>query len=406
MRTIIRNSGIMFTLLILIFTGFCSTGTEDIQYEYKVPQQTSDGWETTSLSNVGMDEASITEMMNILLNRDDHYIHGLLIIKNGKLVFEEYFDGYEFDYAREAINLENNTLDLVYTEFNRDRVHMCSSMTKSVTSIVFGIAKDKGYINNINAKMFSFFPEYSHLKNSEKEKITIAHMLAMATGLPWYDNLGPVYDPNNDEYKLLFNENPLHFILDRDVIATPGTTFHYNSGVTVLLGEIVRRETGQVMRKFAKDNLFIPLGIENFIWYTLENDQKITHASGMLYLRPRDMAKLGQLYLNEGVWNGNRIISAQWVRDSVKESIGVPADTWEEHRAFGYGYQWWLDSYASRTVDAYAAKGWGGQYIVVIPEKNLVFVHTSGAYENDNMWNVPFMFYDLIENYLLPAVNE
>lgn len=406
MRKSLNTIGITVLLVTLVFANSCNSSTKSTGYKYIIPQQTDDGWETASLNSVGMDEGPLEEMMNILLNRYDHYIHGLVIIKDGKLVFEEYFNGSEFDYALDVINFEDNTLDLVFKEFNRDTIHMCSSMTKSVTSIVFGIARDHGFIPNLNEKMFSFFPDYSYLNNSEKAKITIAHMLAMATGMLWYDDVAPVYDPRNDEYKMLFHENPLQFILDRDVVDAPGSVFHYNSGITVLLGEIIRRATGQHMRKFAKDNLFTPLGIDNFIWYTLKNDQRITHASGMLYLRPRDMAKLGQLYLNEGVWNGNRIISAQWVRDSIKQSISIPADTWEEHRSYGYGYQWWLDSYANRTVDAFAAKGWGGQFIVVIPQKNLVFVHTAGAYKNDNMWNVPYMFYDLIENFILPAVNE
>jgi CubicO group peptidase (beta-lactamase class C family) len=406
MKKALNTTGVLVVLFYFLLTCSCNTETGSTVYEYSIPLQTGDGWGTASLNSVGMDEGPLKEMMNDLLNRNDHYLHGLLIIKDGKLVFEEYFDGYEFDYSIDVINSQDNSLDLVFKEFNLDTVHMCSSMTKSVTSIVFGIARDQGYIPNLNEKMFSFFPDYSYLKNSEKVKITVAHMLAMATGLPWHDDVAPVYDPRNDEYQMLYHDNPIHFILDRDVVSAPGTTFHYNSGITVLLGEIIRRQTGQHMRIFARENLFTPLGINNFIWYTLENDQRITHASGMLYLRPRDMAKLGQLYLNEGVWNGNRIVSAQWVRDSIKQSINIPADTWEEHRAFGYGYQWWLDSYTNRTVDAFAAKGWGGQFFVVIPEKNLVFVHTAGAYEDDNMWNVPYMFYDLLERFILPAINE
>lgn len=390
--------------LLLLLAWGCSTEDNTSAYQYQIPTQTTDGWQTASLSDVGVDEVPLVNLMNFLLDRDDHLIHGLLIVKDNRLVFEEYFPGYEFDYALDVIDFDNNTLDLVYKDFNRDTLHMCSSMTKSVTSLVFGTVLDRGIIQGVNQKMFQFFPEYSDLNIGQKKLITIEHMLTMSTGLPWDDSSAPNYDPLNDEYQLLFQEDPIRFILAMDLIAQPGTQFEYNSGTTTLLGEIARRSSATHFRQLARENLFTPLGINDFLWYSLENKPEITHASGMLYLKPRDMAKIGQLLLNDGLWNGNRIVSSKWISDSLEEVISLPSYYLDEHRAYGYGYLWWLDTYANQTVDAYAAKGWGGQFIVTIPSLNMVVVHTAGGYIEDDMWNVPLMYYDIIEDYILPAV--
>lgn len=398
----------LLLVVVLLFTFSCkqlkdTKGEDNTSYEYRVPEQGGDGWQVASLSDVGMSETPLVTLMNWLLNRDDHYIHALLIIKDGKLVFEEYFSGEECDLARQDV-VENGELNLTHMDFNRDTLHFMASATKSVTSILFGIAMDNGFIQGVNEKMFTFFADYSDLNDPQKDQITIAHMLAMATGLPWYDGRGPVYDPSNDEYKMLFHEDPIRFVLEKDVLVPPGTEFEYNSGVTMLLGEIVKRTSGMSLTTFAENYLFSPLGITSYKWISHRNAADITHASGGLYLRPRDMAKIGQLYLQEGLWNENRIVSQEWVRDSVTESSSVPEDDRDMYHAYGYGYQWWLGSYSAGTINAYSARGWGGQYIVVIPEKNMVVVHTAGAYRDDTMWEVPIMYYDIIQNYILPAV--
>ena len=398
----------LLLVVVLLFTFSCkqlkdTKGEDNTSYEYRVPEQGGDGWQVASLSDVGMSETPLVTLMNWLLNRDDHYIHALLIIKDGKLVFEEYFSGEECDLARQDV-VETGELNLTHMDFNRDTLHFMASATKSVTSILFGIAMDNGFIQGVNEKMFTFFADYSDLNDPQKDQITIAHMLAMATGLPWYDGRGPVYDPSNDEYKMLFHEDPIRFVLEKDVLVPPGTEFEYNSGVTMLLGEIVKRTSGMSLTTFAENYLFSPLGITSYKWISHRNAADITHASGGLYLRPRDMAKIGQLYLQEGLWNENRIVSQEWVRDSVTESSSVPEDDRDMYHAYGYGYQWWLGSYSAGTINAYSARGWGGQYIVVIPEKNMVVVHTAGAYRDDTMWEVPIMYYDIIQNYILPAV--
>jgi len=334
--------------------------------------------------------------MNDLLERDDHYIHGILIVKDGKLVFEEYFTGYDLDIFRSGLNME-------YKEFDRNTLHFQASVTKSVISALVGIATDKGHIQGVDEKVFSFFREYADLNKKEKDKITIAHVLAMSSGFPWDESSYPYDDNRNDVNRFINSSDPMRFILGRNLIASPGLAFLYNSGDTNVLGEIVRKTSEFVLMEFAKRYLFTPLGISSFQWLRLPYANEVTFASGGLYLLPRDMAKIGQLYLQEGLWKGNRIISAEWVRESIKKSIDLPAYMRVPYHAYGYGYQWWLETYQSGpgTIYAYSAHGWGNQFIVVLKEVNMVVVFTGGAYET----NSSIVFSDIIQNYILPAVD-
>ena len=180
------------------------------------------------------------------------------------------------------------------------------------------------------------------------------------------------------------------------VIFTPGTAFEYNSGNTLILGEIVRKTSGLSLDDFAEEYLFSPLGITSYQWTHCRNAGEVTFASGGLYLRPRDMAKFGQLFLQDGVWEGNRIISSEWIEASVKESIPLPVSMRDRYHAYGYGYQWWLETYNYGNINAYSARGWGNQYIVILPEANMVVVVTGGAYDVD-MFNVPVKYYDIVD---------
>jgi CubicO group peptidase (beta-lactamase class C family) len=216
------------------------------------------------------------------------------------------------------------------------------------------------------------------LNNQEKEKMTIAHVLAMSSGFPWDESSYPYDDNRNDVNRFINHYDPMRFILGRNLIASPGLAFLYNSGDTNVLGEIVRKTSELVLTDFAKRYLFTPLRISSFQWMRLPFTHEVTFASGGLYLLPRDMAKIGQLYSQEGIWNGNRIISTEWIRESTKKSIDLHAYMRVPYHAYGYGYQWWLENYhsGSGTIDAYSARGWGNQFIVVLKQLNMVVVFT------------------------------
>ncbi len=404
MRFISRPLAIQKIKIIIILACFFSfiffscenlTGNKDkdSKYQYTVPTQTDDGWETTSLSKVGMKEATISDMMILLRSRDDHYIHSVLIIKDGKLVLEEYFSGQDMDVTR--------GLQQVKKDFDRNTLHFQASVTKSFTSAVLGIAKNQGLFQNVEQKIFPFFPEFSKYSDEVKDQITIAHCLSMCSGFPWDESSYSYNDNRNDVFQFLYNMTPFEFLLSRPLYTTPGKKFLYNSGDSNVLGEIVTRTSDEyLLNEFAGEYLFKPLGIKSYQWMRLPFADQVTFASGGLYLLPRDMAKFGQLYLNEGEWKGKRIISADWIRESVKESIYLPS-SWG--RTYAYGYQWWLEKYRNGALKAYSARGWGNQFIVVIPAVKLVVVFTGGAYYN-SVDNSQLQYDSLVERYILGSI--
>ena len=378
-------------MVVFIFAAMsCDKSTDPndngVEYTYRVPAQVSDGWETASLADVGMNPVPLIVMMTGLLNQDNHYFHGILVIRNNKLVFEEYFSG-------EDLNLGGG---YVHKNFNRNTLHFQASVSKSFTSALVGIAIDEGLIGGVGDTMFSFFPEYEYLNNEEKNKITLAHALAMASGIPW-DESTPYNDPRNDVRQLFVQSDPIRYVLAKSLIAAPGTQFDYNSGTTCVLGEIVKKQSELSLSAFAEQHLFSSLGITDYAWEMLPHN--VTFASGGLYLRPRDMAKLGQLYLQKGIWNGTQVISSDWVDASAEESITVPASE-NPGPGFihGYGYQWWRGTFANGNVATYFAAGWGGQYIYILPDLEMVVVITAGAYQGGDYG------YHIVNDYVLNSV--
>ncbi len=366
------------------------------QYEYERPVATGDGWQTASLSDVGIDEASLVALLDAARSRDDHLIHSILLIKDGYLVLEEYFGGRDLDLFDESLR-PGGRMSFIERMFSRDELHFAASVTKSVTSVLFGIALDQGHVPGTDATMLSFFPDYANLGSSAKERITIHHMLSMTSGLPFDEQSHPIPDPRNDAVALLFSEDPVAFMLGRDVAHPPGTTYEYNSGTTVLLGEIIRRATGQSVHSFAARHLFEPLQITSYEWAEMRAAPEVAFASGGLYMRPRDMAKIGQLMLQEGVWDGRRVVSADWVRRSVTPAVSIPGTG----VAREYGYLWRMEEIGG--VRAFLAAGWGGQYVVVLPELHLVYVQTGGRYQGER---VPVDYRGIVADYILSAIER
>ncbi|MBW8041985.1 MAG: SgcJ/EcaC family oxidoreductase [Planctomycetes bacterium] len=334
--------------------------TTQLKYEYRIPEEVDDEWETASLSDVGMAVDPVVEAMNNVINGDYGEVHSVLIVKDGKLVFEEYLSG----------QYEGGD----FTEFNRDTMHDLASVTKSFTSTLIGIAINQDYIKDVNESAYAFFPEFDSLRTPDKDKITIKHLLTMTSGLEWDESIRPYSDKRNDLGQLFSQSDPIKYILSKSVETPPGERFLYNGGGTNLLGEIVRKATGLCVNEFAKSALFSPLGITDYRWYMFPHD--VTYVSGGLKLRPRDMAKFGSLFLQKGVWRGKQIISAAWVEEATKSYISIP-------KARSYGYQWWIKEYkvGNTAFRSYVALGRGGQMIRVIPDANMVIVFTAGNYE-------------------------
>lgn len=349
-----------------------------------IPEETEDGWRTTSLERVGIRAVGIQELIRRIDDGIYQNIHSIAIVKDDRLVFEAYFQGYTWSYGADQYKGD-------LTDFGRDTIHNLASVTKSFTSALVGIAIDQGQIGGVDDALFDYFPEYDELLDGEKEAITLEHLLTMTSGIEWNEMEVPYSNRTNDLVRLFSELDPAGYILGKPLVAQPGSEWYYSGGNTNLLGEVIRAATGERMDHFAEENLFEPLGITTFEWDYIS--PYMVHASGNLKLRPRDLAKFGYLFLNEGEWDGERIISEEWIRESTKERISLSATD-------GYGYQWWLSTYraGAETFEAFYAAGWGGQEIVVFPSLDMVVVFTGGNYVDAE----PSA--EILSKYILPAV--
>lgn len=363
----------------------------DTDYTYRVPPQTGDGWITADLSEVDMYYSPLVRMMREYFGTNTRDVHSILIVKDRKLVFEEYFPGYDFGPG-------NNGWKGDYLDFNRDTLHCLHSATKSFTSAMLGIAMDKGFLADENEKMFSFFPEYGYLWDDQKDKITLKHLLTMTSGLEWNEGDLPLTDERNDLTRMIRSSDPIGYILGKPVVSEPGTTYYYSGGDTNIVGEVVQKTSGLNVDHLSREHLASHLGITNFSWLYFPYNNNVVYCSGDIYMRPRDMAKFGQLFLDGGVWDGKRIISEEWVLRSTSQHV-----TFEEAwNADGYGYQWWIYDYyvqgRQEYVHSYSARGWGGQNIIVLPELNTVIVFTGGNY------TVSPPTHYIVREFILPAI--
>jgi len=368
----------------------------------EVPQRTDDGWETAPLSQVAIDDAPIGVLLREIANGEYHNVNGVVLVRNGKLVLEAYFPGQDQTGRRHT--------------FDRDTLHEQHSVTKSVTSILVGIAIDQRGIVGPEATLSTFFPENAALiSDSIKRRLTIADFLTMRAGLAWNEWKTPYTDSNNVLIAMYRSRDPVRHILDLPVADKPGTVFTYNGGLSITLGEVIHRASGLRADAFADRFLFGPLGITTWSWERFEDST--VNAGGGLRLRPRDMAKIGQLMLNGGRWHGANVVSESWVRESTRRRVDDHPPTfpwymrpgigiarrvgWLGRTPDGYGYHWWHRSFrvGNRILPAFSAEGRGGQFIVVVPDIALVAVFTGW---NDNI-RAPSPI-RMLDHRILPAI--
>jgi CubicO group peptidase (beta-lactamase class C family) len=343
-----------------------------LSYQYRVPQTLDDGWTTASLDSVGMDLRSIEQMTEAIRRYADWNIHAVLIERDGRLVYEEYFAGEDQRWGR----------PLGRINFDAQTRHDLRSISKSVVSALVGIALASEAIHSLDEPILSFFPEtaYADLATPAWRSLTLRHALTMSAGLEWNENL-PYTDPRNDEIVMTRSSDPIRYVLSRPIVAEPGATWTYNGGLTQLLGAIVQRATGQPLREYARATLFEPLGVDDIEW--LGDLNGVPSAASGLRVRPRDLAKFGSLYLHEGQWRGRQIIPFGWVRESTRRHLPVrnPVSALGTH---GYGYQWWHNCYrtGSGTFESPTAAGNGQQRIYVLPALRLVVTVLAGRYND------------------------
>jgi len=349
-------------LLILLAAGCASPATTAAPPNVQTPSLAdssywpTEGWRTSTPAEQGMDPQKLEDMLGDIRTQR-LTLHSLLVVRHGYLVSETYFGSYGQD--------------------SRGEIY---SVTKSFVSTLIGIAIDHGALTGTNQKILDFFPTQSFANSSEaKDGMTLEDVLTMRTGLDWEEG-DPAYR------SLYMSPDWVAFMLDKPLVQPPGSQFNYCSGCSHLLNAILYKATGVNPRDFAEKNLFEPLGIKDASWDT--GSAGIPIGGWGLRITPRDMAKLGYLYLHEGEWDGNQIVSSGWVKDATL------THTVTDGANLGYGYQWWTVP----DLGGYAALGLYGQTIFVAPGSDLVVVSTAEVPSHDEI-------FQLIENYILPAVN-
>ena len=344
-------------LFILIFyiPSFCNAqGTQN-----NFIQGAGADWQTGAPEGISLSKLqSLDSSINAGIFKK---ITSVLIARHNKLIFEHYYNGS----AETALNDTR-------------------SATKTITGILVGIAIDLGYIKSERDKIMDYFKDIPSVENPspKKENITIEDFLTMSSILECDDD--NQFSRGNEE-RMYLVEDWIKFILDLPVRGFPawvskpedspyGRSWSYCTGGIVALGGLLERATGQKVDEFAKTNLFDPLGVNNVRWQYIPTGMAMT--GGGLGLRSRDLLKLAQLYLNNGVWNGKRIISSTWVDSSVSPKANIGRNDME------YGYLWWLGNYGSaeKKYRVIMMTGNGGSKICVIPELDMTIVLTSTLY--------------------------
>jgi CubicO group peptidase (beta-lactamase class C family) len=309
-------------------------------YQGFAPVDLRDEWVVTTPENEGMNRQKLDKMFQVAY-REDRFrlLRSITIVRNGNIVAESYaFDSGEIN-----------------------RIQNVKSVTKSFTSILTGIALQRGYLDSLDQPFSSIFPEY-FVNHMDKKNISIRHALTMRTGLQ--------YNDEEHGYKFRFSDNVIDYILSSPLNGPPDGRFFYSDDNPTLVSFAIQRRYGKPMSDFANQFLFRPLAITDWQWESANDG--INFGGSNMYLKPRDMAKVGQMLLQHGKWQGRQIVDSAWIAVATKTQV----------QETGYGYYFWI----FEDVGAYAALGHGGQSIIVVSNKNLVVVVTAWPYMTDIDW--------------------
>lgn len=326
------------------------------------PAELDDGWRVARPEHQGMDGAMLRGIAARFTAGAEAHAHAVVVARHGALVYEHYFTGEDWRW----------TSPLGVVGFDAATRHDLRSITKSVTSLIVGAALDRGWIEDLDTPVFSYFPEHGELRSSAKDRITLAHLLTMSAGFAW-DERGAWDSPNNNERLMDEARDPYRYVLEQDVATPPGRIYDYCGGAPTLLQGVIQKTSGKPLDVVAREVLLAPLAITDAEWTRFPNGD--VRGYGGLRLRPRDLAKIGQLVLDRGVWQGRQIIRPEWIAASTAPRINGDG-------IFFYGYLWWLGRFLveRHEIRWIAAFGNGGQRLYIVPRLDLVVAVNAGAY--------------------------
>jgi CubicO group peptidase (beta-lactamase class C family) len=370
-----NSSSVVFiyaVFFLAVVTG-CGPSPEELKAVNYTPFR-GDDWAVSTAEEQGLNPELVAELFYNASRLDT--IYGLSIVKNGYLIAEDYFNGG---------SVEKKVL--------------LQSASKSYYSALIGIALERGCLTSIDQKMIEFFPKVAdQIRDPRKKQITIRHLLQMRSGYPWEES-----DPALWEAMFTGDYSPL--IGKFPIVSDPGTEFHYSNLSTHWLGVILERACRTDLRSFAQDNLFSHIDTEVGNWPQVLNDEYYAHFE----LTLRDAAKFGLLYLNDGEYDGKRVVSSDWVGESLR-TYSEDAWTIKVGRNFndaGYGYQWWSVQAGDHQYSL--AWGHGGQQIVLLDEFDMVIVVNANPFyqeHNDLAWKHEKANLNLVADFIASLPSE
>ncbi|NNF39465.1 MAG: serine hydrolase [Gemmatimonadetes bacterium] len=345
-----------------------------------LPDATSPGatwpgetWPVSTPEAEGFDGQAIDALVADLEGGAYGLVDAFLLIRNGRAVADHRFT-HDYDSIFAVHGGEPgmyNYNDPDWHPYYRDTgLHSLQSVTKSVTSAALGIAVDEGFIPGVDSPAYAWFGSYEpYTTDARKDATTLEDFLTMRSGIDWLTEGG--YDNAvHSTVELEASDAWIRYVLERPTDTVPGRVFEYNDGVSVLLGKIVREATGQRVDDWARERLFEPIGIDEFHWKITPDGEADTE--GGLYLATHDLARIGYLFLRGGEWDGRQVVSREWVEASTAPVVSdVNPDPDQE---IGYGYQWWITAQEAGETRIFAGNGYGGQYVMVSPEHDIVVV--------------------------------
>jgi CubicO group peptidase (beta-lactamase class C family) len=362
------------------------------------------GWNRGSPASVGLDESVLAVLDGDLAGGKYSLVDSFQVFRCGVEVYSRKYDhDYGKLYGKQAsirgplnarVTGPYNYFDPAWHPYYHGTdLHTMQSVTKTVTSAIIGIASTRGdFKARLDTPVLSYF-DPAKVKNVDerKRRMTLRNVLTMTTGLEWSEVRVSYADPRNDDSRMEASDDWVQYVIDKPMANDPGTVFNYSTGATQLLAYIFKKETGQDIDAYGEKHLFAPLGIEHHWKRTYLG---VVDTGGGLYLNGGDLAKIGYLYLNDGVWVGKRLISAAWIRQSLTPAIDTG---WQ---GLEYGFKWWLQPLKERKEYVWHAIGFGGQRLMVFPSEQLIATFTG--------WDIlgnPSFDSELADR-LLPAVRS
>jgi CubicO group peptidase (beta-lactamase class C family) len=360
-----RLFNIILLILGILLAGCLKSGDLKIA-KNATPQQLDDGWIVSTPQSAGLNSAILDQVVDMFFDEDLYPTSkSLLIIKDNKLVLES--------YARDLSD--------------RDRLHNVRSVTKGITAILFGIAIDEGLFDaDLNRTVYSYIPLYFDSVELKKD-ISIYHMLTMRSGLNW---------DNKENTQELFNNSrfpsSMRLVVQQPMNYTPGTWFNFNDGTPHIFSGMIADTTKKSLEEFADEHLFSKIGISDYFWE--KHEDGLNYGSAGLYLKPRDMARIGQVMAENGTWNSEQIVSSGWINACTTQQLSEAYTLFEP-----IGFYWWVRP----DYNAFCAIGNGGQFIYVVPSRNLVIVHTALPFTGNDYKGVELIDFEKLVDLILQA---